>query len=245
MKPAEDGSVATLEQEPTPNQESQLATQPDRTVSTYVEGEDIDGEITSRDVKYSRINVVQKVGELSDNPDFSPGAIILGKEVVIAKPNGVLTLIALKAQKSYQEQLPFGCGVTPRLFKTAEEVRIAGLSLEWGAPARAAEILNVLFWIPQPAGIDAPHLFSMEGPEGPGTIAGFTAARTAYGTVGKALIGASKTFLTAEKGGLRSTAWEMYCTLEKRESNSWYLPRIRPAARTSVELSAYLATLLS
>jgi hypothetical protein len=148
-----------------------------------------------------------------------------------------------EAKPTGQKQIPFGTGARARMFRTAEEVLQAGLSLEWGSEARAAEVLGVRFWVPQPEGVDAPHVFTLEGPEGYGAIVKFFAARTTYGTVGKTLISASQTFLRKDRGGLPSGVWEMTATKEAKNGNTWLLPRLKPAGKTSPDLAAFLKSL--
>lgn len=211
--------------------------------ANYISDEDAEGEFTNRDVKYPRINVVQKSGELSD--EFTPGDFVLSKEYVVGAHDRPVDVIALRIQKRYQEFLPYGSPTVPRLFNTAAEVSEAGLSLEWGAKNRASEILNVLFWLPQPVKDEADHLFPIEGPCGRGTIVGYTAARTAYGTVGKTLNGARRSFCSPEKGGLTVMTWQLSATLEKREGNSWYLPRLKPMGATPDDLAEFLRSLKS
>ena len=99
--PVEETASATPE---VPNPETALIPRPSYTPATYVEGEDLEGEISGRDIKFPRLNLVQKVGELSDSA--KPGSLVLAKELVLREPGQFLDVIALKAQKLYQEQLP-------------------------------------------------------------------------------------------------------------------------------------------
>lgn len=207
----------------------------------YVENEDAEGEFSSRDVIWPNLSLVTKTS--ADAETYGIGAWLVNKETPVGKMDKPLKLIAVKIQKAYQEQVPFGSGVRPRMFRTAAEVAAAGLSLEWTSDARAAEVLGVRFWLPQPEGVDAPHVFNLEGPEGLGTIVKFFAARTTYGTVGKTLIGAQQTFLRKDKGGLASGWWEMTATKEAKNGNTWLLPRLRPAGKVDEKLSAFLRDL--
>lgn len=231
---------------------SEVALRDDKAVSAaaayappaaYTSDEDADGEFTQRDMKYPRFSVVQKSGELSD--EFTPGEFVISKEFVFGAHDKPVNLIALQIQKRYQEFLPYGSQQIPRLFSTAAEVAAAGLSLEWGAKNRASEILNILFWIPQPVEGEGDHVFLIEGPKGRGVVAGYTAARTAYGTVGKTLIQAKRTFCAPEKGGMVAMEWQLSATLEKKDMNSWYLPRLKPVGPTDPELASFLRNLKS
>lgn len=215
----------------------------DSTLATTGEDNpDMEGEYGSRDLLYPRLNLVQKSGTLADS--FAPGSWVLGKEVSIGSHDVPLRFVALRTKKLYQEQLPYGSSVMPQTFATTEEFKAAGFSLQWGADARVAEIAHILLWIPQPEGVDAPHIFSMESPEGMGTLAGFTAARTAYGSFAKPLINAGFNFLAPAKGGLKAGWWTVTNTLEKKENNSWWLPRIKPAGPTGETLRAFFTSKL-
>ena len=218
-----------------------LAMRPAAPVAVYVEGEDAEGEFSSRDIQWPSLGLVTKTS--ADADLYGAGTWLVGKETPIGKHTEPLKVIAVKIQKAYQEQIPFGTGARARMFRTADEVLQAGLSLEWGSDARAAEVLGVRFWVPQPEGVDAPHVFTLEGPEGYGAIVKFFAARTTYGTVGKTLILASQTHLRRDRGGLVSGTWEMTATKEVKPPNTWLLPRLKPAGKTSPDLAAFLKSL--
>ena len=212
-----------------------------KSVAVYVEGEDAEGEFSSRDIQWPSLSLVTKTS--SDAETYGIGTWLVAKTTPVGKMTEPLHVIALKIQKAFQEQLPFGTGQRPRMFRTSAEVEAAGLSLEWGSDARAAEVLGVRFWLPQPKDVDAPDVFMLESPEGMGTVVKFFAARTAYGTVGKALIQASQTFLRPDKGGLVSKGWELTATKESKNGNTWLLPRVKPGKATSPEMVAFLKSI--
>jgi hypothetical protein len=218
-----------------------LAVAPTAPTAIYVEGEDAEGEFSSRDFQSPPLTLVTKTS--ADAETYGIGTWLVNKETPVGKMTEPLPVIAVKIQKAFQEQLPFGTGQRPRMFRTSAEVHEAGLSLEWGAEARAAEVLGVRFWLPQPADVDAPHVFTMESPEGMGTIVKFFAARTTYGTVGKTLIDASQRFLRPEKGGLATKWWEMTATKEAKNGNTWLLPRIKPGKAASPEMAEFLKSI--
>lgn len=218
-----------------------ITPKPAAPLAVYVEGEDAEGEFSSRDIQWPSLSLVTKTS--ADADTYGIGTWLVNKETPVGKMTEPLNLVAVKIQKAFQEQLPFGTGVRPRMFRTSEEVTAAGLSLEWGSDARAAEVLGIRFWLPQPEGVDAPHIFILESPEGLGTIVKFFAARTAYGTVGKALIQASQTFLRPDKGGMVAKWWEMTATKEAKNGNTWLLPRVKPGKATSPEMAAFLKSL--
>lgn len=218
-----------------------IAPKPAAPLAVYVEGEDAEGEFSQRDIQWPSLSLVTKTS--ADADTYGIGTWLVNKETPVGKMTDPLNVVAVKIQKAYQEQIPFGTGARPRMFRTAEEVQQAGLSLEWGSDARAAEVLGVRFWLPQPEGVDAPHIFILESPEGLGTIVKFFAARTAYGTVGKSLIQASQTFLRKDKGGMAAKWWELTATKEAKNGNTWLLPRVKPGKATSPEMLAFLKSI--
>lgn len=227
---------------PAPSEEKAVATRPAYAApATYVAEDDAEGEFTQRDAKFPYLNVVQKTGKLSD--EFAFGDFVVMQEHRIGNHEEPIEVIPVKIKKQYQEFLPYNSGKLPQVWDKAEEVYNAGFSLEWGASKRASEILKVLFWITKPENADAIP-FQIESPVGYGGLFGFIAAKTTYGTVGKSLIQAKKTFSASEKGGMVNKTWKFGATLEKKESNSWYLPNIRPLVDTPAEMQAFLRTLL-
>lgn len=233
--------TAPAEQERDVAEVSLAITTPTAPAPVYIEGEDAEGEFSARDIQWPSLSLVSKTSAEAET--LGIGSWVVNKTTPVGKMSEPLNIVALKIQKAYQEQLPFGTGQKPRMFKTAAEVLAAGLSLEWGAEQRAAEVLGVRFWLPQPKEVDAPDVFIIESPEGLGTVVKFFAARTTYGTVGKTLIQASQTFLRPDKGGLASKWWSITATKESKNGNTWLLPRLKPGNATSPEMLDFLKTI--
>jgi hypothetical protein len=232
------------------NSETAVIPAPERQVAAAPSYEsDVEGEISERDIKRPRLYLVQKTSTIvksdpDDESGFNFGDWVVNKDTHIGTAKKAFKVVVAAARKVYQEYIPFGTGDDrlPRTWRTAAEVREAGFTTEWGTSTpRAAEVLHALLWIPQPEGIDAPHVFSMEGPDGPGALVVYTASGTAYSGFGKAVLTAASTgHLTKERGGLISGLWELTASLEKKENKVWYQPRLRPAGRTSDGLQAFL-----
>jgi hypothetical protein len=234
--------VAPAAQQETPATDKTVATRPEGgAVAHYVEGEDAEGEFSSRDMLWPSLKIVSKTS--ADAEVYGIGSWIIGS-VKVGEMTKPVKVVAVKIQKAYQEQLPYGSQVRPRIFRTSADVFAAGLTLDWDTDRpRAAEVLGVRFWVPQPEGVDAPDVFVLEGPEGPGAIVKFFAARTAYGTVGKTLIHAHQTHLRADKGGLISKWWNLTATKEARNNNTWLLPRLALGEKVDEKLIAFLKDL--
>jgi hypothetical protein len=216
--------------------------------AAYTSDDDAEGEFTESDRRYPRLNVVAKTSKLLE-PDsetviegIKAGDLVLAQEIKLDAP---LEVVVCQIQKKYQESLPWGSQQQPRLFDTAAEVHAAGFSTEWGAKNQVNSLMNIVLWIGQPTEGLAEHLFPFEGPLGLGTLAKFTVTKTGYTSVGIALANAKKSFCSPEKGGFVGHSWELYTTFEKKNGNSWWLPRIRPMGATDPKLAQYLRELKS
>jgi hypothetical protein len=210
---------------------------------------DVEGEVSERDIKRPRLYLVQKTSAIiksdpDDESGFNFGDWVINKDTLIGNAKKAFSVVAAAARKVYQEVIPFGSGDDrmPMTWRTSVELREAGFTTDWESnKPRAAEVLHCILWIPQPETIDAPHIFTIEGPEGPGALVVYTASGTAYSSFGKAILtAAANGHLTRERGGLVSGFWDLTASLEKRENKVWYQPRLRPAGKTSAELQAFL-----
>jgi hypothetical protein len=215
---------------------------------TYFEDDDAAGEIM--DDRYSAhpsLKIVSKTSALAE--EFGIGTWVLGSKtidpVAIGKMDTPLLLVCMKFAMAWQEQVTYGEQRMPQMFVSLKEALDAGFTNEWNHPTlpRVAEVVKALFFIPRPEGVDAPHIFSIESPEGMGTLAWFFAARTAFGTVGKTLIQAKRSFLSPDKGGMKSGLWTLTASKAARNGNTWLLPKIAPKGKVSPALTEFLRSL--
>jgi hypothetical protein len=215
--------------------------------STYVEDDDAAGEFGSdRYASYPSLKIVSKTSAMAE--DYGIGAWIIGSKTVepvaVGKMDVPLPIVCVKWAMAWQEQVTFGEQRIPKMFAKLEDAIADGFTAEWGSTRpRVAEVLKALLWIPQPEGVDEPHIFSYEGPEGPGALAWFFAARTTFGTCGKTLIQAKRTFLSADKGGMASGLWHLTAQKASRNGNTWLLPRLAPKGKNSAALTEYLKSI--
>jgi hypothetical protein len=210
---------------------------------TYFEDDDASGEINnSRYESHPNIKIVSKTSAQAE--EFGIGAWVIGSKTVepvaVGKMDVPIKMVCVRFGLAWQEQIAYGEQRIPKMFATLAEAQAQGFFSEWGAEPRVAEVVKSLFWVPQPDGVEEPHIFSYESPEGPGALAFFFAARTTFGTVGKSLIQAKRSFLSTEKGGMVAGWWELTATKAARNGNTWLLPRIRPCGKTSPELQEFL-----
>lgn len=132
---------------------------------------EVEGDVEAREVQIPRLSIVQSVGPMSEK--FSPGEIVLNKQLVIASgdekakegtPKSVEFVIAA-ARKFYEENIPFEqqqAGARPRVWQAHTDVVACGLHTEWkedpvtkkGIAPPVNEVLELLLFIACPPGVD-------------------------------------------------------------------------------------------
>lgn len=213
----------------------------------YFEDEDASGEIMdSKYASYPSLKIVSKTSDLAET--VGVGKWILGSKtqepVVIGELSSSIPMVCMKFSMAWQEQLTYGDPNLPKMFASLKDAIDEGYTNQWNTPIpRVAEVVKALFYIPQPDGVDEPHVFNIDGPTGPAALAWFFAARTAFGTVGKSLIQAKRSFLSPEKGGMKTGLWHMSATKATSKGNTWLLAKITPKGKVTPEVSEFLRTL--
>lgn len=240
--PKSEGTATTVE-------DSNVAVIPHQDKSVVVAGpatgpSDMDGEFTSSDFRLPRLNLVQKVGQLSDS--FDSGSIILNKEIVVSDGKTPVTVIALRMKKQYQEALPYGSDDMPRVFDTAQEVRENGGTVAYGKGAGVfGEVAHIEMLVAAPAGLDEDGMihFAEEVEGKPFARVIYTAASTAYSGAAKPLITARGTHL--KDLGLSAGKWELTTKLNVGAKNSWYTPVLKAAGVLTPEGQQETASLIA
>jgi len=209
----------------------------------YTRTENAEGEITKDDVAMPRLNIVAKVGELSEK--FKSGNFVLNKTHDLGA--GPLIVSAVFVKKYYREVVDFDDDVRSRIFQTSAEVAAAGLRV--GTPSsrlvgeEAAPEAAVLLFIEAPEGLatGVEDAFDMVLPSGKrGTFALYTVARTSYKAVAGQLFTALQQNKAVKEAGLSVQLWKLSSLLQKWESKLWYQGSLQPAGRLDAADVAYL-----
>jgi hypothetical protein len=206
----------------------------------------IDGEITQRDIRLPRINLVQKTGDLGEH--FSAGSFVYNKEVLLSsgKEDEPLRLTVLRLRKQYQEKTKFGSDEQPRVFNTLAEVRNAGGTIEYEVAQEDPkiklfeELAHLKVLLEWPEGVDNDHAIYEFGGKSYALCA-WSMKGSAYKSAGKAVITAAQTHL---KAGLHLGSWFLTSINKKWNGNSWHNPVLRTAGKNSPEFAAFAQELI-
>lgn len=211
---------------------------------------DDDDSFNPGDLVLPRLNIVQKVGDMSNL--FTPGSLVMDGSLVIADApkemaiGPAIRFVVLGLQPTYFSEKIEGGG-RGDTYKTEAEVVAAGGTLDWNEFKRSGKPLyqrvsTGLLLVEQPAGVDA-GMF-------PHQIEGKNYALVLYTMKGVAYTNAARHFKSAKKighlreHGYRGAFWTFSAKLEKYGSNYAYRPVVKPAEATTETLrNTVLSTL--
>lgn len=209
-----------------------------------------DETIDPGDLVLPRFNIVQKVGDLSNQ--FAPGTILLNAQLALVKApekfdlsGKIKLLIAGFMPTVFVEKLEGGA--QGNLFRTEAEVVAAGGTLDWNEAQATKKQLyqrlaTAMILIEQPEGLD-PESFPTE-------IEGKRYALALYSMKGSAYTNATKNFKSARKighlkqHGYRGGWWTLQSQLKKFGDNYAYIPVVKAAGSSTPEFRAALLDLL-
>ena len=200
----------------------------------------IEGEVSRNDIKLPRINLVQKVGDLSNL--FTPGVFLFNKEVILSNGKTPFEVTVLRLRKQYQQDLPYGSEELPQTYDTADEVLANGGSLKWGDDNYFKEIAHVQVVMEKPS--DCPPelegLFPYSFQDKDYGVAIWTLTGSAFTSAGKTLITAAYTLL---KAGLHTGKFAVTAEIKKNAKNSWYAPLFKFAGKHSPEAVEFFGSI--
>lgn len=217
-----------------------------------------DENIGFEDIRLPRINIVQKVGDLSNI--FTPGEIVLNQQLVIhtpatkqaaGEPPLIFTVIGFR-KKQYVEKT-IG-GALGRMFDNEADVVRASGTLDW-KEFKASEgsanpktlfqrLATALILIEKPAALEDADNINF-----PYDCDGKFYALALWSMKGTAYTHAAKHIFTARKiGHLRSgyptQAWSLTTKLEGFGGNFAHVPVIKPASKNSDAFKTFVGTIL-
>lgn len=235
---------------PSDNRETSLAVAPAKQmVAAPVVASGVVGEVSTSDIKLPRLNLVQKVGALADN--FTPGSIVFEKTFVLTdgKPEHALDLTPLQFRKQYQRKTAWGEGDSneqPEVYDTAEQVRRAGGSLQYGDENYFQEIAHIAFAVKMPENIEAGDelmdLFPYTFADSLYAVAMWTVASSSYTALGKRILTDSAMVL---RNGLHTGHYLVGSEIRKNAKNSWYVPRAAFAGKHTQEAAEFFASIVN
>lgn len=220
-----------------------------------------DEEIGLDDVILPRINIVQKVGDLSNQ--FTPGDIVLNRNLVIHEPanpqkkaegTGPLKIIVLGFRpKKFVEKV--AGGDKGLLLDSEQEIVAHNGTLSWrewqqsveaqqagGPPAKRyfQTLATAVLLIEKPASITDDISFPHE-------IAGKHYAMALWSMKGTAYTHGAMVLHSAVRLGRKSypsQVWSLTTKLEAAGQNFAHVPLLKPTERTSPELLSYVQSII-
>jgi hypothetical protein len=209
-----------------------------------------DENIPASDLKLPRLNIVQKVGELSNN--FAGGTILLdGNLTLVDAPKGPAESAALRflviglQDKRFVEKVEGG--LRGNTFLTEAEVVKAGGTLDYneakssnGAKPLYQTLVTAMIVIEKPTTVND-NAF-------PITFDGKKYALALYSMKGTSYTNAAKHLYTARKfgncaEGFRFGWWTMTSRI-KAAANSYFIPTVRQQEKSTPAFRAFLTALL-
>lgn len=129
---AADAPEAVPAPEPTKVPDKTVATRPDATVAEPIPpSADMSGDFNVDDIRWPRVNLIHKTSKEALIETFGIGSFALNQEVKMSNGKTPIEVTVLRFQKDYVQKLPFGDVEKPKSFKTEDEVRESGGSLNY------------------------------------------------------------------------------------------------------------------
>jgi len=192
------------------------------------------GDNTIADLKFPRLQIAYGVGGLAEN--FAPGDLVLDKEHLLAKKNSPIRLVILNTNTYWKEYTTFGSVAMPRVFKTRDEVHVAGFTTEWkdGQAPQFKRAMDLRLLIKKPDGLTC-GLFGLKLGDSEWAPAMWSVDKTAFDKINDKLTPVAN-FALRDKGLLYGS-WDLSTETEKKKNgNVVIVPVIKYAGLNSEDL---------
>jgi len=212
------------------------------------------GEFDKEDFRLPRMNIVQSVGDLSE--DFPPGSIVLNKESLLigaAKDpkewTDPLEITVLSAKKQFQENIEFDSDKSPDVVDSLAEVEERGGWIDWRNDEKPPwrPMLTALLLIKAPNETVADQ-FSIVAPDGTMyEMVLWTMTGASYSRAGKAILTAGRYSLRNKETGepqLHHGRWELRVRREKLGTYLVFVPQLKQAGKHADDFITFAESLL-
>lgn len=232
QRPKSEGGQEALSVESSPN-ESEQDQSPEVQQSTIralaVQTGQAVGEFDASDFDIPDLKLAQYVGPLSQDLGFTPGELVLKKELVLWSPESAnpLEITVLKLKKQFIENLEYASDVPSRIFDTLIEVREAGGYIEWinNEEPTFVPMATCLILIKKPKDVvDDGGAFNLEFGDDIYTQAMWRLQGNGYKNAATKIITESRLRL---KDGLHLAPFLLEPALKKGKRNSYWVPKLK------------------
>jgi hypothetical protein len=201
----------------------------------------VSGAVGKEDIVVPRLNVVQKMSDKFIDLGFNAGDVVYAQEVLFANASKVGNLTVVGVFVQYQQVLPYGGDVLPKVVNTIEEVIANGGSTTIGAPNEYSKIATITGLIEAPDDISDAHesFFPLEFEGKLYSMAKWTVAKTAFRDVAKPLL--TQAMMFARNGGIFSIKYQLSTKKSTNGTNSWYSPVLKQVGRHTPEFTQFAA----
>jgi hypothetical protein len=209
-----------------------------------------DENISADDLVIPRLNIVQKVGEMSNvfphGSFILDGSLVLVEGAPIKKDSKPIKLMVIGFRPKLFVERVEGGG-RGQVFKTEAEVAAANGTLDWNDAEATGKTLfqrlaTALVLIEQPEGVGADCFpYAIEGKNY--ALAQWSLKGTGYTNGAKPIMSARK-IGALRNGGYRMGYWNVTTTLKQFGQNYAYIPQPKPAGPTTETFRASVKELL-